>query len=514
VGALALTLVAAACGSSGKNNAGTTASSTTAGGAASTTVAVNGATSSTTPAATPTSMDQWEALWKTQRAAVVKRIKDNKWGKSADGSKLTGPEGFSVDLTKCPAGWNDTEGLTDTSIKIGYPLPQSGVNAESGGLGKAQDALMKYYGDKGAFTDVNGKTRKVNLVLRDDAYDPTRTIPLVDELIDSEKVFLIETAGTAPTLKTYDKLNQRCIPMPLPASGHPAVGDPVNHPWTTSSSVSYTTEAVMWGAFIEQHLAEFGGKARVSALKINNDFGTTYDNGFKAYLSASDHKADITYTSETVEPTAATITEQMTTIAAQKPQVFISMTVGTQCSQSITESAQNGMKEQVKYKFLGSACKASGPVTKDKVGDASDGWWSVGGGIKDIVSAAYDSDPWIVEARKFMAAAGYDYKSPIYNLGMYYSWALAQGFQIAGQLDGGLSRSNLILALRSMDMTSPMTLPGIKFNMNGNADAYFLEGSDISRWDATKQAWEQQSIVDLSGQTKPCAYSQSTGRCG
>jgi hypothetical protein len=65
-----------------------------------------------------------------------------------------------------------------------------------------------------------------------------------------------------------------------------------------------------------------------------------------------------------------------------------------------------------------------------------------------------------------------------------------------------------------MDMTNPMTLPGIKFNMNGNADAYFLEGSDISRWDATKQAWEQQSIVDLSGQTKPCAYSQSTGRCG
>jgi ABC-type branched-subunit amino acid transport system substrate-binding protein len=270
----------------------------------------------------------------------------------------------------------------------------------------------------------------------------------------------------------------------------------------------------MWGAFIEQHLAEFGGKARVSALKINNEFGTTYDNGFKAFLAASDHKADITYTSETVEPTAATITEQMTTIASQKPNMFIAMTVGTQCSQSITESAQNGMKEQVKYKFLGSACKASGPVTKDKVGDASDGWWTVGGGIKDIVSPAYDNDPFIVEARKFMAAAGYDYKSPIYNLGMYYSWALAQGFQIAGQLNGGLTRSNLILALRSMDMTHPMTLPGIKFNMNGNADAFFLEGSDISRWSSVKQAWEQQSTVDLSGKTKNCAYNQATSRCG
>ena len=86
-------------------------------------------------------------------------------------------------------------------------------------------------------------------------------------MIDSEKVFLIETAGTAPTLKTYDKLNQRCIPQPLPATGHPAVGDPVNHPWTTSAGISYTTEAVIWGAFIEQHLSEFGGKAKVAALE-------------------------------------------------------------------------------------------------------------------------------------------------------------------------------------------------------------------------------------------------------
>ena len=31
-------------------------------------------------------------------------------------------------------------------------------------------------------------------------------------------------------------------------------------------------------------------------------------------------------------------------------------------------------------------------------------------------------------------------------------------------------------------MTNPQFLPGIKFNMNGNADAFFLEGSDISQW--------------------------------
>jgi hypothetical protein len=67
----------------------------------------------------PTSMAEWEALWEEQRAAVVARIKQNKWGKSADGRILNGPEGFSIDLSKCPAGWSDTEGIGDADIKIG-----------------------------------------------------------------------------------------------------------------------------------------------------------------------------------------------------------------------------------------------------------------------------------------------------------------------------------------------------------------------------------------------------------
>jgi hypothetical protein len=34
--------------------------------------------------------------WSKQRDAIVKRIKDNKWGKSADSKTVTGPEGFRL----------------------------------------------------------------------------------------------------------------------------------------------------------------------------------------------------------------------------------------------------------------------------------------------------------------------------------------------------------------------------------------------------------------------------------
>ena len=138
------------------------------------------------------------------------------------------------------------------------------------------------------------------------------------------------TLGSPNTMKTYDKLNQRCIPQPFSMTGHPAWGDPVNHPWTTGLQLAYNTEAVLWGAFIEQHIAEFpDGKIKVAALVMNNDFGKAYDAGFKAYLAQSPIKDQISYTTETIEASAPTVTDPMTTLAAENPDVFIAMMAGT-----------------------------------------------------------------------------------------------------------------------------------------------------------------------------------------
>ncbi|MPY91861.1 MAG: ABC transporter substrate-binding protein [Acidimicrobiia bacterium] len=512
-GALVLGLIGVtACSSDGTDDsASTTAQTATTAAPAST--AAPATTAGDGPADQPTSMEGWEALWAEERAAVVARIQENGWGVKEDGSQLVGPGGFTIDLARCPASWSDTEGMTDTEVKIGYPVAQSGPNAEAGGIGRAHDALFRHYNEQGVYTDVNDKTRQVRMLLRDDAYDPARTIPLVDELIDSEKVFAVETLGTPSTLRTYDKLNERCIPQPLVASGHPAFGDPVNHPWTTASSISYSTEAVIWGVFVEQHLDELGGKAKVASLRMNNDFGASYHAALEAYFADSPRKDDIEYVSESFEPAAATLKDEMTTLAAEDPDVFIGMSTGSTCTQFVTESALNGMKESVDYKFMSSACKATGPVTRDVVGEDSDGWWSVGGGLKDALTEEYDDDPFIVAAREFIDEAGYEL-TPSYNLGLYYSWALSQALQIAGQLDGGLTRTNLILALRSLEMTHPMLLPGITFNMDGNEDAYLVEGSDVSYWDAEQQTWVQDSIADLPGRTPLCAWDQAGSRCG
>jgi branched-chain amino acid transport system substrate-binding protein len=533
---LGLALIAAACG--GDDDTGAGSETATEGtidqgvanevkgqlGAESTTTAEGTATTTATTAAkitNPTSIEQWEELWAQERAAVVKKIKDGKFGLSADGKTLNGPEGFTIDLGACPAGWSNTEGLTDTEIKIGHTTALSGTLADYGNIAKGVDVTIQYYNKKGAFKDSTGKTRNVNYIVKDDGYDATRTIPLVDELLTSDKVFWMQTLGSPNTMKTYDKINQSCVAQALVMTGHPAWGDPVNHPWTGGYQLAYNTEAVLWGAFVEQNIDKLtakDGKATVAALVMNNDFGKAYDAGFKNFLAQSSMKDKIEYVSETIEPSAPTVTDPMTTLASKNPEMFIAMTAGASCTQSINAAAENGMKASAQFLFMPAVCKSASFVGKDKVGgdgSQSDGWWIVGGGNRDFNSPGEDNNVFVKWGRDLLTEAGVDYKtSGSFGTGVNYGWTMAQILMIAGELDGGLNRTNLMLAYRSIEMTNPMLLDGIKFNMNGAKDAYLVEGSDIAVYNAATQSWTQQgAVIELSGKSSNCAWDQSIGNC-
>jgi branched-chain amino acid transport system substrate-binding protein len=462
-------------------------------------------------------------LWASQRAAIVKRIKENGWGKSPDGKTLTGPEGWKVDLTKCPQGWSDTEGVSDTTIKIGQSMPLSGTYADVGNAGRAIGFLFDYYNEKGLFKDASkGKTRKVDYTIKDDNYDAARAIPNVDEMLDHDKAFAIWTQGTPSTLKTYDKLNERCVPQPLALTAHVAWGDPVNHPWTTGiPQPTYSTEAVVWGAFLEQHLGEFPAdrKVKVASLVQNNDFGKLYDSAFKAYIAQSSKlKSRVDYFSETIEASAPTVGDPMTTLASKNPDVWITMLAGTQCTQIVTEAAQNGLKGKAKYLFMPQSCPGASYVGKEKVGgdgSASDGWYLFSPGLKDMKDPAFDSDPYVAWAKGALKAKGIDAGGSVYtSSGLNYAFPVIQALAIAGDLPGGVTRTNFQLALRSIDMTAPMLLPGIRLHMDGVKDAYIVEGGIFQRWDAAKQTYVNQgSIIDLDGKTKNCTWDQSSSSC-
>jgi hypothetical protein len=93
-------------------------------------------------------------------------------------------------------------------------------------------------------------------------------------------------------------------------------------------------------------------------------------------------------------------------------------------------------------------------------------------------------------------------------------WSLAQALMIAGDMPGGLNRTNFIIAQRGIDMTNPMFVNGVKFHMEGNRDAYFIEAGGYQQWDAAQQTWvDKTPVVDLDGQSRPCAWDPSAGVC-
>ncbi|MEZ5233715.1 MAG: ABC transporter substrate-binding protein [Acidimicrobiales bacterium] len=517
---LSLSVVAAACGGSGDDDAGGGGETATLDSNVKSEVAnqLGGATGSTTETtaatedtvALPTSPEEIESFAAAERQKVIDRIKENGWGVDEATNTLKGPDGFTVDLNACPQGWSNVEGITDTEIKIGVHTALSGTLADYGNMAKAWQTYVDKVNAEGGIEDVTGKKRKITLVVKDDGYDATRAIPLVDELLDSDKTFLIFGGGSALIMRTYDKVNQRCVPHPMVWTGHPAWGDPVNHPWTMGSILNYFTEAILWGSYIEQTMPK---GTKVGAVVINNDFGAAYTAGFQAFMAQSDH--DISFEFEKFEPAAPTIKNEMTTVASKDPDVFIAMTAGITCTQAIVEAAENGLTTSADQLWMPSVCKPLSFVGEQVVGEASDGWLIAGGAVMDINDPTMAEEPGIKFARDLLTDAGIDPKlSSSFSAGFYLGWPIIEMLRIASQLDGGLTRANYLLAMRTMDMTSPFLLPGVRMQTSGNTDAFVIEGSEIGRFSAEKQTWIQEGdIIDLGGDTAPCAWDQSIANC-
>ena len=78
-----------------------------------------------------------------------------------------------------------------------------------------------------------------------------------------------------------------------------------------------------------------------------------------------------------------------------------------------------------------------------------------------------------------------------------------------------MSRTNLILALRNFKIFHPGLLPGLETELKGASDAYFIEGSEYSQFDADAQTWNQVGdVVDANGATPNCAWDKENGGCG
>ena len=514
---LAFALVAAACGDSDDDSASgdeetttteaeggaTTETSeeeaTTTEGSAETT---EGATDSTAaPGDEPATMEEWEALWETQRQAIVDEIVDGGYGVD-DNGVLTGPGGFEVDLSTCPAEWNETQGIGDT-IKIGYSNTQSGTLAAYGDIGVAWNVYVDHVNANGGIDGV-----PMELIMKDDGYVASATIENVDQMLQSDQPFIITTLGSPNTLAVRDTINAACVPHPFAQTGLPAWADPENYPWTTGLQLSYYSEAALWVQWIEENLAD-QAPVKVAALVIDNDGGIAWEGGFEQFAEGSDVIGD--FVVQQHDPAAPTVTNEVTSLAGEDPDVFILMTAGTPCTQGLQDAATSGLTAKVQAAFLPSVCKAISSFL-EPAGEAADGYYVVGGGLKDITDAAFADDAFVTFFKGLLSDAGLSTENSTYGSGALFAWAETEALRIASMLPGGLTRSNYILAVRSLKMTHPMLFPGIAFEMHGNEDASFVEGSEIAQYDAaTKSYTVTGEVIDSNGESGLCQWVDGEG---
>ena len=163
-------------------------------------------------------------------------------------------------------------------------------------------------------------------------------------------------------------------------------------------------------------------------------------------------------------------------------------------------------------------CSANMPDGTEKVGCdgmASNGWWIFNPGIKDIKDASLLEDPWIAFIRDLVTKDGLDPdSSSSLGAGFSYAWPFVQSVLIAQELDGGLTRANLIVAHRALDMTPPTHLWGLRSNLNGNKDAFIIEGGTFAKFDAAAQVWKNEgALIDLNGKSSNCSWDQSVSAC-
>lgn len=189
-------------------------------------------------------------------------------GKSAASE---GPSGGGTAAPQPGAVGGATDvGVTASSIKVGHIGIYSGpVGSFGDDLSYAGRAKLQEINDTGG---ING--RKLDVLVRDDAWDGTKGMNAARDLVEREKVFAI---CCIMSVNTSDPLTPYLDEKKIPHVGADGWGEPqYKGAWTFPVSASAVTEAHM----LAKYQAENQAAKRVAILYINNPTGRAY---VKAY---------------------------------------------------------------------------------------------------------------------------------------------------------------------------------------------------------------------------------------
>ena len=337
-------------------------------------------------------------------------------------------------------------GVTKDSVKIGSHQPLTGPAAPGySEIAPAAKAFFQYVNAQGG---VNG--RKINLIYKDDGYNPTKTVDVVKQLVLQSKVFAIWGGlGTPTHTKVVDFLNTSKVPDLFVSSGCPCWDDGSKHPYTFGWQPNYTIEGKILGQYIKQH---FAGK-KVGVFYQDDDFGKGGLEGIKALAPKSQIVSEQAY-----QPGGTDVAPQISAIKGAGAEVLVDFTIPQYTALGQLTSFTLGYKPQLVVSNVGIDPTTVGGLLK-QFSKGKAGTELIEGAITDgyLPSTADLSNPWVALFKKVHDQ--YDSSAPFdgnVEYGMATAYTLAQVLKLAGK---NLTRQDVVEAIANSG--SQLTGPGL-----------------------------------------------------
>ena len=364
------------------------------------------------------------------------------------------------------------DGATDKEIKIGNTNPYSGPASAYGVIGKTIDAYWKTVNEAGG---ING--RMVKFITLDDGYVPSKTVEVVRQLVEQEKVLCVfQTLGTPTNTAIHKYMNQKKVPQLFVATGASKWGKPKDFPWTMGYQPDYHTEAVIYA----KHMLANVKDAKIGVLMQNDDYGKDYYEGLRDGLGKDVGRIVKHVSYETTDPT---VDSQVIQLKDSGANTFFNIAIPKFAAQAIRKAADIGWKPA---HYLNNVSSSVASTIKPAGFENCQG----------ILTAQYLMDPtdkqWDTHAEMKMWKAWMAKSNPLANLtdaSNVYAYSVAfLMHETLKKCGDTLTRENVMKqAANFQKLRVPLLLPGITVSTSPT-DFYPIQAVQLSRFKG--ESWE------------------------
>ena len=374
---------------------------------------------------------------------------------------LAGLVATSVLLAACGAGGRDDDdggggggasdtGVTEDTITIGAHFPLTGVAAP--GYSEIPTGAQAYFDFVNAAGGVHG--RQIEYIVKDDAYNPTNTSQVTNELVLQDEIFaMVGGLGTPTHSAVVDFLNDEGVPDLFVSSGSLQWGDDVeNRPYTFGWQPDYEIE----GKVIGQYVAENMPDAKVGLFLQDDDFGDDAEQGARQFLDDQIVAVE-RYTSGSTD-----VGPQIAGLQAAKADLVLGFNTPSYTALSQLVSLRLGYQPQWYYSNVGSdPTLVGGLLTQFSEGAVEGDASSLDGILSSEYIPGVDApdDPWVQLWQRVWDEHGQEGELTNYRIyGMSHAYAFVQALQAAGE---DLTRDGLVDAVEEAggDFEGPQLAP-------------------------------------------------------